>query len=242
VSEVPLPIHVDTRYERFPASIRGAFVMRGADGNPHAVRIEEARIGRLPAGPGRPFPVETRIVDVAPSRDLFVPFEAPIAEVEPGWYALESTMKVDGARSFEFASRPFTVPWPRSDVRRGTVALDQTVRIGKRDVRIERVEMGSDAASVVWSTATGGAGGVAGVAGPAGGSAGDAPPGEAMLIADGEPLALLPPQVERSGRLESLASGEVRTVSYPVPRATRSLAVVVRVGSGRSGPIPIPLH
>ena len=44
------PIALRTRFERFPASIKGAFVLQGADGNPHTVRLESARIARIPGG------------------------------------------------------------------------------------------------------------------------------------------------------------------------------------------------
>src|SRR5438034_10410724 len=80
------PIRVQTRFERFPASIKGAFVMAGADGNPHAVKIERAEVVRVPDGPSKPVPVEERAMDVAPARDLFVPFEVGVTDLEPGWH------------------------------------------------------------------------------------------------------------------------------------------------------------
>jgi hypothetical protein len=236
-----LPVEVQTRYERFPASLKGAFVMRGADGNPHAVQIESAQVARIPSGPGKPFVVEAGIVDVAPSRDLFVPFEAPVSEIEPGWYVVESRVKVDAGRTFIFASRPFTVPWPRNDVRRGAIAVEQTIRAGKTKVRIDRVEMGGDAAAVVWwpeDRGTGPSTG-SGTPSPAGESAPDV---EAILIADGRPLDVLPEQAGRAGRGDVRSRGEHRTLSYPVPRSTRSLAVAVRVASRKlSEPVQLAL-
>jgi hypothetical protein len=234
--EAQLPIEVETRYERFPASLKGAFVMRGADGNPHAVQIASARVAQIPSGPAKPFDVETRIIDVAPRRDLFVPFEAPVSDTPPGWYVVESTMKVDGGGEFVFASRPFTIPWPRNDVRRGTIPVEKVVRVGKEEVRIDRIEMGGDAAAVIWW--------------PEGKEPPDAlseasaePEMEAILIADGDALDVLPAaQSWRSGRSELRSRGEHRTVSYPVPRSTRSLAVMVRVASGgRSESIKLAL-
>jgi hypothetical protein len=222
-----LPIQIQTRYERFPVSIKGAFVMRGADGNPHAVQIESAQVARIPNGPGKPFVVESRIVDVAPGHDLFVPFEAPLSEVDPGWYVIESEAKVDAGRVFVFASRPFSIPWPRNDVRRGSIAVEKTVRAGKERIRIDRVEMGGDAAAVVWWPE-------AARAAPAPPRASDteASPLEAVLVADGRELDVLPPQTGRSGRSDLRSRGEHRTLSYPVPRETKSLAIAVRLASG----------
>jgi hypothetical protein len=231
-----LPIEVETRYERFPASLKGAFVMRGADGNPHAVQIAAARVARIPSGPGKPFAVETRVIDVAPRRDLFVPFEAPVSDTPPGWYVVESTMKVDGGGEFVFASRPFAIPWPRNDVRRGTIPVERKVRVGTKDVRIDRIEMGGDAAAVIWWPE-----GEGPPDAPSEATAG--PEAEAILIADGDPLDVLPAaQSWRGGRGELRSRGEHRTISYPVPRSTRSLAVMVRVASGgRSEPIQVAL-
>jgi hypothetical protein len=226
-AEEKLPVEVQTRYERFPASLKGAFVMRGADGNPHAVQIESARVARIPDGPGNPFTFEAGIVDVAPGKDLFVPFEAPVAEIEPGWYVVESTVRVDGGRSFVFASRPFAIPWPRTDVRRGTISVEKTVQAGKTSVRIDRVEMGGDAAAVVWwpegQTAEPEARELPGPGGTL----------EAILIADGRPLDVLPEQAGRAGRAQVRSRGERRTLSYPVPRSTRSLGIGVRLASGK---------
>jgi hypothetical protein len=227
-SEEPLPIEIQTRYERFPASIKGAFVMRGADGNPHAVQIESARVARIPNGPGKPFGVETRIVDVAPGRDLFMPFEAPVSEIEPGWYVIESEARVDAGHVFVFASRPFSVPWPRNDVRRGSIVVEKTVRAGKDRIRIDRVEMGGDAAAVVWWPE-------AGSAAPPPARVSDAettPALDAILVADGRQLDVLPPQAGRSGRSDLRSRGEHRTLSYPVPRETKSLAIAVNLASG----------
>jgi hypothetical protein len=239
-AEERLPVQVQTRYERFPASLKGAFVMRGADGNPHAVRIEAAQVARIPSGPAKPFGFEAGIVDVAPGRDLFVPFEAPVSEIEPGWYVVESTVRVDGGRTLVFASRPFAIPWPRNDIRRGTIAIEQTVRAGKSSLHIDRVEMGGDAAAVVWWPEDRGA---AGKADPAASPPTAVTEGvEAILIADGRPLDVIPEHSGRAGRGDVRSRGEHRTLSYPVPRPTRSLAVGVRLPSGKlSEPVQLTL-
>jgi hypothetical protein len=134
---------------------------------------------------------------------------------------------VDAGRVFVFASRPFSIPWPRNDVRRGSIAVEKTVRAGKERIRIDRVEMGGDAAAVVWWPEAAGAAPAA-----SGASDAEAPPVEAILIADGRELDVLPPHTGRSGRSELRSRGEHRTVSYPVPRQTKSLAIAVRLTSG----------
>jgi hypothetical protein len=219
------PIRVQTRFERFPASIKGAFVMAGADGNPHAVLIESAEVVRIPGGAVRTVPVEDRQLNVAPSRDLFVPFEVPVMDLEPGWYQLVSSVKVDGGRAWTFEGRPFTIPWPRNDVRRGTFVVGERVSAGKEHVEVERVELGPDAAVVVWR----------------GAEASEAPDGVAVLVADGEELPGVP-SARGSKAFDPRLPGERRSVSYPVPKATRTLQVVIRLAGGAaSGAVPVPL-
>jgi hypothetical protein len=223
------PIRVQTRFERFPASIKGAFVMAGADGNPHAVHIESAELIRVPGGPAKPVPLEDRQLNVAPSRDLFVPFEVPVMDLDPGWYQLVSAVKVDGAGVWTFESRPFTIPWPRNDVRRGAMVVGERVSAGGTEFEVERVELGSDAAVVVWREAEGSD------------AAGAAPEADAILLADGVELAAVPP-FGGSKAFEPRQPGERRSVSYPVPKPTRALEVVIRSKSGKaSGRISIPL-
>jgi hypothetical protein len=226
-----LPVDVRTRFERFPATVKGAFVMQGADGNPHVVFMESAAVARVPEGPERRIPMPSLRIDVAPRRDLFVPFEASLSDLEPGWYAIRSFLEVDGGRTYAFTSRPFCLPWPRSDVRRGTISLRATVRAGKGEFFLDRVELLSEHASVVWR--------------PARPAAGDEDAGrgegvEARLLAEGTPLEPLPPEAV-TGR-GALAVGDRRTLSYPAPRSTRSLHVVIRTAGGQeSRPVEVPL-
>jgi len=228
-----LPVQVQIRFERFPASIKGAFVLRGGDGDPHAVQFDWARVARIPAGPAKPITLEDRMLDVAPIRDLFVPFEVAVVEMEPSWYVVESSLRVDGGRSFTYSGRPFTIPWPRSDIRRGTVPVSKAVRAAHVDFRVERVELGRDTAAVLWQP-------------PGGGDEGerkDAPgrDAEAILRADGVELESLPDQV--GSRLsEPRTPGERRTLTYPVMRSATSLDLLMRLRSGGvSDPLPIKL-
>ena len=150
-----MPVEVQTKFDQFPATIKGAFVMSGADGNPHAVDLEEAKLGRVPQGRTKDIPLEAVRVDVAPGRDLFVPFEVAVSDLEAGWYALFSSVQVDAGRSWTFFSRAFSVPWAREDVRRGTVKAGRTVMAGLDGFIVEAVEMRSDCAVVSWRSAAG---------------------------------------------------------------------------------------
>jgi hypothetical protein len=224
----PATVGVQIRFERFPASIKGAFVMRGADGDPHAIHLQRPRIEQIPDGPSKPIPLEDRMLDVTPVRDLFVPFEVGVTELPPAWYALMVEAKVDAGKTWTFSSRAFTIPWPRSDLRRGSARVGRSVRLGDRSFGVDRVELGSDAAAVFWRPEPQ-------TRGEAGGSS--APEAEAMpavvgvLIADGEPLGRLPPEAG-ARLLEPKSVGEYRTLSYPVSRYVRSLEVVLRSDTG----------
>jgi len=220
-----LPVQVQIRFERFPASIKGAFVLKGGDGDPHAVRFDWARVARIPAGPARPVVLEDRQLDVAPNRDLFVPFEVAVSELEPAWYVVESSLRVDGGRSYPYSGRPFTIPWPRSDVRKGTIHVGRTARASDLSFHVERVELGWDSAAVLWQPQAGGPGPMA------------EPPGaeaRAVLVADGAELEKLPD--EAGSRLAEPRSPEGRrSVTYPVMRSARSLHVVMKLPSGEAG-------
>jgi hypothetical protein len=229
------PVDLRTRFDQFPATIKGAFVMRGADGNPHAVDIQECSIQRLPSGPGKTVSLGDIRVNVAPVRDLFVPFEVGIADLEPGWYAVHSTIRVDAGRTWAFASRGFAVPWPREQVRRGAVKVGRTVRAGGRAFVIEGIDMKADCAVVTWRADA--------PTGPkAGRGAGspDVPGHPPRLLADGVDLEALPAEARPSGRPDP--AGVIRAVFYPVPRGTRSLGVVVTGSSGaESRPVEVQL-
>jgi len=220
-----LPVQVQTRFERFPASIKGAFVLKGGDGDPHAVRFDWARIARIPAGPARPVALEDRQLDVAPNRDLFVPFEVAVSEMEPAWYVVESSLRVDGGRSYPYSGRPFTIPWPRSDVRKGTIHVGKTARAGDLSFHVERVELGWDSAAVMWQPQAGSE------------DAAAEPPSteaRAVLVADGAELERLPD--EAGSRLsEPRSPGGRRTVTYPLMRSVRSLHVVMTLSTGEAG-------
>jgi hypothetical protein len=135
------PISIRTRFEKFPASVKGAFVVRGEDPDPHQVSIVEARVARIPGGQGRAIGVEPVTIQVAPHRDVFVPFEFALADLEPGWYELAASIELDGSSRVMTGDRRFAVAWPRGAVHRGRIAVDATVSLpGGTSVDVERVD------------------------------------------------------------------------------------------------------
>jgi hypothetical protein len=226
-----VPVAVQTRFDRFPATIKGALVLRGADRDPHTVRLLVAEVARVPDGPAKAIPIGDVVVDVAPARDLFLPFEAAISDLEPGWYAVRSEILVDGGPTFVNHGRPFSVPWPRSEVRTGTVQVNEIVRAGERSFRVERLELKGDRTAVVWREE------------PAKGSAAQAgaPRGSVhiLLRAGDRPL----PEVPADPSRDAAAPGaERRSTAYPVPKTVGSIRVVVKaVPGGVSDPIEVTL-
>lgn len=203
-AEAPGPIEVETRFERFPATVKGAFVLRGLDGQPHLVRLAESRILRVPEGDGKMLPGAGAMVDVAPRRDVFLPFEAVIADLTPGWYAIRSDILVDGRRSFANVSRPFVVAWPTGHALTGVRELGRSVEIGERSFRLLRMELRPDLVAIVWEEE----GGAPGAGEPA-----------LSLFVDGRLQEPLPASAERGPRGKPLPPGEGRrSLFYPVAR------------------------
>jgi hypothetical protein len=124
--------------------------MRGADGNPHQVRLGATRVVELGGRGAAPMGVAPATLDVAPNRDLFVPFEFPVAELEPGWYAIECEVAVDGSPATVRPGDRFAVPWPRGSTRRDQVSVGTSVRVGGDEVRVDRVESASDSIIVTY--------------------------------------------------------------------------------------------
>jgi hypothetical protein len=199
-------ISVRARFERFPATVKGAFIARVEDGNPHQISYREARVRRVGGrlGAAEPLGMKAGVLDIPPHQDVFLPFEFSIAEYEPGWYGLEIDLDVDGAsRTFD-GGRRFAVPWPRGAVRRGQIALGRTIVAGNLRVGLEQVDVGADTAVLRFSAS---------------------PPEQpaVRLTADGEDL----PELETSFDGES---GEGRLTAYPVLRAHRELEIRVKHG------------
>jgi hypothetical protein len=202
---------VQTRYDRFPATVKGAFVLRGGDANPHLVRVVRATIQPVSEGEAKDIAMGHVDVDVAPGRDLFVPFEAGIAELDPGWYVIAAEMQVDGSILLESASRPFSVAWPRGEVRTGSVSVDESVRVGEASLHVDRAELKSDRVILVWKPE----------GAPQGAHEESGVEVRVEVSADGRTLA----EVPRAPGSEP-KPGEHRSVHYPAPHGAAAPALV----------------
>jgi hypothetical protein len=118
--------------------------MRGADGNPHQVRLEDARAVELAGHGSVSMGVPPATLEVAPNRDLFVPFEFPVAELSSGWYAVECEVAIDASPETVRPGARFAVPWPRGATRRDQVRIDRSVVAGGEKVRLDRLECRTD--------------------------------------------------------------------------------------------------
>ena len=206
-------VSIRAHFERFPATVKGAFVLRGADGDPHQVRIEAARVREIGGRATQPIDLEAVTLDVAPNLDLFVPFEFPTTELSAGWYGLECDTAIDGVPESVRPPKRFAVPWPRASVRRGAVTVNKVAQIADGSkIKIEQIECGGDTVKVSYTATP-----------PA--------PASLRLVADG---AAVP-------ELESEFDGETgrgRVTTYPVLRSQSRLAIEVR---GASSPVDVRL-
>jgi hypothetical protein len=118
--------------------------MRGADGNPHQVRLEDARAVELAGLGSVSMGVSPATLEVAPNRDLFVPFEFLVAELSPGWYAIECEVAIDASPETVRPGARFAVPWPRGATRRDQVRVGRSVEVGGEKVLLDRLECRTD--------------------------------------------------------------------------------------------------
>jgi hypothetical protein len=216
----PGPVLVRTVYERFPITIKGAFVLRGGDANPHVARIAEALLARTPSGYTEPVAVEGTPMNVAPKIDLYLPFEAPIADLEPSWYLVRSLLQVDGGAPSTVESRPFSMPWPRGSTAIGSVTPGATVEVGARSLLVERVDLRSDRVEVLWRPLE---------------WRGSAP--VFGLLADRQELEPLPNRAVAG----SPAPERHRSGWYPAPRGISALTLVVGGRSSGRAELTVPL-
>jgi hypothetical protein len=121
-------------------------VLRAADGDPHQLRLETARLADIGPGPARAMDLEPTVLDVAPTLDTFVPFEFPITELPSSWYRLECEVAIDGTPHVVHPGDPFLIPWPRAAVRKGRVAIGATAG----DVRFIELSCGGDSVRVTY--------------------------------------------------------------------------------------------
>jgi hypothetical protein len=194
-------VTVRARFERFPATLKGAFILRGEDPDPHQVVLHGARAVRVGGGQERPVGLIDTTLDIAPKQDVFVPFETSVAELEPGWYDLACDLDVDGvARTYD-GGRRFVVPWPRASTRRGQIRIGKDAKLRAGRVRVEQVECGSDSIKLL-------------VQGP------KSQPLTVEVSADGEPLPVLELSMDEQ-------TGRGKVVAYPLLKTHRSITVAV---------------
>jgi hypothetical protein len=136
-------VSLRARFERFPATVKGAFVLRGEDKDPHQVVVREARVVAVGGG-SHPIPMASVTLDVAPKKDLFVPFELQVSDLAPGWYGFECDLEVDGRPATYPGGKRFSVAWPRATVRRGLIRVGRELELQGARIRVEQVECRSD--------------------------------------------------------------------------------------------------
>ncbi|CAN5671257.1 hypothetical protein BH18ACT17_BH18ACT17_01390 [soil metagenome] len=197
-------VAIRAHFERFPATLKGAFVVRGNDRDPHQVHIEQARVVELASRAKHPMGVDTVTLDVAPHVDTFVPFEVPVLDLRPGWYRLELVVRIDGDDAVVHPCDRFAMAWPRGSMRRGTASVGRAISTGSTNVTIEQVECALDSVRVTY-----GAPARVGLS----------------LAADDETL----PQIDEEFDPEA---GRGRVVTYPAAKTRTRLAITPRGAEG----------
>ena len=209
-------VSVRTRFERFPATVKGALVFRGEDRDPHQIEVRGARVVEFGGHGEREVPVELAVVTVPPHQDVFVPFEMAVADLEPGWYGFEVDVDLDGSPRTLNGDRRFSVAWPRGTMRTGTVKVDRSFRVGDRRVVVTRLHLASDATTLRLEVDP-------------------VSPVEVSLA--GEPGLVELPVVDVDTD-ERTSTVTVR--AYPVPREVRKLRLEVAAGDDRET-VDLPL-
>ncbi|HVD70629.1 MAG TPA: hypothetical protein VNG34_07230 [Actinomycetota bacterium] len=190
-------ISIRAHYERFPATIKGAFVLRGEGRDPRQVRIEDARVIEVSGGGSQSIAMEPVTLEVAPHLDLFVPFEVPLTELGAGWYSLECDVVIDGVPDVVHPGDRFPVAWPRATVRRGPVPVGKSLDVAGDTVAIDQIDCTGDSIKIGF-TAT------------------KAP--TLKLTADGATVPVLDAQFDD-------ATGRGKIVGYPLMRTQRALSI-----------------
>ena len=113
-----VPVSVEVVFDRFPASVRGAVVVRGQDSEPHQIRLAAADVVPPDAldRPVREIGLDPTTVDLAPHREVLIPFDIPFVGLDPGAYCVVAEVVVDGrtrVRGPDGGGKRFTVPRSR---------------------------------------------------------------------------------------------------------------------------------
>ena len=184
--------------------------MRGADGDPHQVRLEDARVVELAGRGSVSMGVQPATLEVAPNRDLFVPFEFPVVELASGWYAIECQVAIDGSPETVRPGSRFAVPWPRGATRRGQLLVGKSVVVGGEKVRVDQLECRADSVELRYEGAE----------------------ATMTLAADGVRV----PVLETSFDAETEAGS---VTAYPLLKTQHALTIAVR-GAGDPIEVPLP--
>ena len=115
-------------------------MLRGADRDPHQVRIEDARVIEVSGGGSQPIGMEPVTLEVAPHLDLFVPFEVPLTELGGGLVPLECDVVIDGVPDVVHPGDRFPVAWPRATVRRGPIPVGKSLDVSGDTVTIDQID------------------------------------------------------------------------------------------------------
>ncbi|HET6770641.1 MAG TPA: hypothetical protein VFH75_03260 [Actinomycetota bacterium] len=201
-------------FERFPASVRGAVVVRGSDPDPHQVSLASADVVELrsPNRPVRPVALDPVTVELAPRGEVLLPFDIPFAGLDPGWYGVVAEVVVDGQRRVRGPAageaKRFLVAWPGQMVRKGTMVVQSRIPVpGTPGAMVDRVECKGDRAVIRWHH-----------------EPSDDPEfrqfGELRVLADGKPLPFLDSSYQP-------AAGTRSTVVYPLLRANQALELQI---------------
>jgi ribosomal 50S subunit-recycling heat shock protein len=161
-------------------------------------------------------PLSPVTLDVVPHRDVFVPFELPLSDLEPGWYTMVCDVEVDGLPSTFDGGGRFSVPWPRATVRRGQVKVGKRVRLGEQTVHVEQVDCTGDSIRISMRVD---------------------PPGHVTvrLTADGRRLQVLETELDEE-------SGRAKATAYPVMRGDEVLRIELKGRArGSEDAIEVPL-
>jgi hypothetical protein len=148
MTEAMDPISVRARFERFPATVKGAFIFRGEDPDPHQVVLDRARVVAVGPGASAEVPIAPVTLDVIPHRDLFVPFELSVSELDPGWYTLLCDVQIDGAPDSYDGGRRFC-PVAQGNGSSGTVKVERDVVLADVDGPCRTVRLCRDSVKVL---------------------------------------------------------------------------------------------
>jgi hypothetical protein len=196
-------LSVRTRFDRFPATAKGAFVLRGEDSNPHQVKVTQARATPLAGRGARPVPVQPVTVDVPPHENLFVPFELSTVDMEAGWYDLEMDLEVDGSPRTLSGDRRLLVSWPRGTLRTGPLPAAGRVVVEGISSTVERIQCSAESTTVRFTCSP-------------------PEPLSLRLEADGTRLPALGGEFDET-------TGRGTAVAYPLLRSHRHLALAFRL-------------